>query len=576
MNTSSPRVICVEQLDDVPVLLGTLQRLQVAPLLDLYFPTGHRWKGGLSLGEVVCCWLAFLTTEGDHRLYHVQPWAEQHLHTLAGCLGKSVRPLDFHDDRLADILDHLTQPDKWQSFETELGRHAVRVYDLQPSLFRIDTTTASSYADILSEQGLIQFGHSKDRDDLPQVKIAMAALDPLGLPITTLVVPGNSADDPLYVPEVKKVQHTFGKGGKTFVCDCKAAALGTRAYLASTRDYYLCPLAEKQLSKDELRTLLQPVWQGRQTLKSVCRPAEDGQTPELVAEGFAVDVPLQATVEERLVSWTERRWAVRSLAFAQAQHKQLEKRLHSATAQLEQLDQRKQGKKRLTAEQLHEAAADIVKQQRVVGLLHWQVQTTTLQRLVRGYGGRAAHAVVELQCTVEVSRRQEVIETAKREMGWRVYATNHLEMGLAAVVWAYRGQHRLEKDWSRLKGRPLSLTPLYLQEESRIQGLVLLLSLAVRLLTLLEGRVRQKLGQAKETLTGIYPGQPGRQARRPSAELLLRAFKGVSLAVVELAGQQFTHVTPLTPLQKRLLDLWNLPADLYQNLTLHFAEPPPV
>jgi transposase len=575
MNTASSPVICVEQLDDIPVLLGTLQRLQVAELLDRHFPTGHRWKGDLSLGEVVCCWLAFLTTEGDHRLYHLQPWAEQHLHTLQGCLGKAVRALDFHDDRLADILDHLTQPEHWQSFETELGRHAVRVYDLKPALFRIDTTTASTYADSLSEQGLIQFGHSKDRDDLPQVKIAMAALDPLGLPMTTLVVPGNSADDPLYVPEVKKVQQTFGKGGKTFVCDCKAAALGTRAYLASTQDYYLCPLTEKQLSKAELRTLLQPVWEGQQTLKSVERPAEDGATPELVAQGFSLDVPLQATVEEREVNWTERRWLVRSLAFAQGQHKQLDKRLQNATAQLEQLGQRKQGKKRLTAEQLDAVAADIVAKQRVTGLLHWQVRTTTLQRQVRGYGGRAPHCVLDQEYTVEVSRQQEVIETAQREMGWRVYATNHREMGLAAVVWAYRGQHRLEKDWSRLKGRPLSLTPLYLQEESRIQGLVLLLSLAVRVLTLLEGTVRQKLGQANKTLTGVYPGQPGRQARRPSAELLLRAFKGVSLAVVELAGEQVIHVTPLTPLQKRLVDFWNLPADLYQNLTLHFAEPPP-
>jgi transposase len=576
MSTPSSRVICVERLDDIPVLLGTLQRLQVAQLLDRHFPTGHRWKGDLSLGEVVCCWLAFLTTEGDHRLYHVQPWVEQHLHALQACLGKSVRALDFHDDRLADVLDHLAQPEPWQTFETDLGRHTVRVYDLKPSLFRIDTTTASTYADSLSAQGLIQFGHSKDREDLPQLKIAMAALDPLGLPMTTRVVPGSSADDPLYVPEVKKVQQTFGKGGKTFVCDCKAAALSTRAYLASTKDYYLCPLGEKQLSREELQTLLQPVWDGRQVLKPVERPAADGQTPELVAEGFSVDVPLQATVAGRLVTWTERRWVVRSLAFAQGQHQQLEKRLQSATAQLEQLGQRKQGKKRLVAEQLREAAAGIVKQQRVQGLLSWQVRTTTHERTVRGYGGRAGYAVQEQEHTVKVSRQQEVIETAKRTLGWRVYATNHLEMGLAAVVWAYRGQHRLEKDWSRLKGRPLSLTPLYLQEEGRIHGLVLLLSLGVRLLTLLEGTVRQKLAEAKQTLTGVYPGQPGRQARRPSAELLLRAFKGVSLAVVELAGQQVVHVTPLTPVQKRLLNLWDLPADLYQKLSLHFAEPPPI
>jgi transposase len=296
----------------------------------------------------------------------------------------------------------------------------------------------------------------------------------------------------------------------------------------------------------------------------------------LVAEGFSVDVPLQATSAGEQVTWTERRWVVRSQAFAQGQHKQLETRLQRATEQLEDLGQRKQGKKRLTTEQLKAAAAAIVQTQRVQGLLDWQVHTTQWERTVRGYGGRGRRLVLEQEDTVEVLRQQEVIETAKRAQGWRVYGTNHLEMGLAAVVWGYRGQHRLEKDWSRLKGRPLSLTPLYLQEESRIQGLVLLLSLAVRVLTLLEGTVRGKLEQARETLTGVYPSQPGRQARRPSAELLLGVFKGISLAEVERAGEKVIHVTPLTPVQKRLLDFWNLPPNLYQNLTLHFAKPPPV
>jgi transposase len=54
--------------------------------------------------------------------------------------------------------------------------HTVRVYDLAPSLFRIDTTTASSYAEVRSEHGLVQFGHSKDRDDLPQVRSLLITL----------------------------------------------------------------------------------------------------------------------------------------------------------------------------------------------------------------------------------------------------------------------------------------------------------------------------------------------------------------------------------------------------------------
>jgi len=267
---------------------------------------------------------------------------------------------------------------------------------------------------------------------------------------------------------------------------------------------------------------------------------------------------------------------VRSLAFASGQHKQLERRLHTAQEQLAQLSQRKQGKKRLTAAEMAAAAEVIVQKQRVQELLSWRVRTRTHQKAVRGYGKRPARVLAEQEQWLEVSRCEEAIEQTKREMGWRVYATNQLSLNLAGVVWGYRGQHRLEDNWSRLKGQPLGLTPMYLQYESRIEGLVLLLSLGLRLLTLLEWQVREKLQETGQTLKGLYPGQPGRQASRPSAELLLQAFKGISLALVEVAGQCSTHLTPLSPLQQKLLTLWELPPNLYQRLTLHFPEPPPI
>jgi len=239
MKNESPQVHRVERVDDIPVLLATLQRLKVDEILDRHFHSGHRWKGELTFGDVACVWIAFITSQGDHRLCQLQPWAQDNLHTLSVCLGKAVRPLDFQDDRLADMLDHLALDEGWQDCEVDLNQHTVRVYDLAPNLFRVDTTTANSYVEVLSELGFFQFGHSKDRDDQPQIKVALATLDPLGMPVTTLVVPGNCADDPLYVPEIDKVQRAFGKGGKTFVMDCKGAALATRAYLASTKDYYL-------------------------------------------------------------------------------------------------------------------------------------------------------------------------------------------------------------------------------------------------------------------------------------------------------------------------------------------------
>ncbi|MEW6735851.1 MAG: hypothetical protein AB1489_31450 [Acidobacteriota bacterium] len=72
---------------------------------------------------------------------------------------------------------------------------------MQPSRVHIDSTTAKGYVDVSAER-LFQFGHSKDhRPDLPQIKINISALDPLGLPLTTTVWSGEVADDPLYIPE---------------------------------------------------------------------------------------------------------------------------------------------------------------------------------------------------------------------------------------------------------------------------------------------------------------------------------------------------------------------------------------
>src|SRR5205807_8499096 len=154
--------------------------------------------------------------------------------------------------------------------------------------------------------------------DRPQIKIAAAVLDPLGLPLATAVVPGNSTDDPLYIPAIRSVRESLGTGGRTYVGDCKMAALTTRAFVAAGGDFYLCPLSENQLSRAARQALLQPVWDGTQALQAVYRPGRPGQPEELVAQGFAVEVSLTATVADRDVRWTERRWLVRSRAYAEA------------------------------------------------------------------------------------------------------------------------------------------------------------------------------------------------------------------------------------------------------------------
>src|SRR3954454_5963969 len=416
MNSSEPRLMCVEVVADLHVLWAIFARLDLPATLDRHFPTPLHWKGPLTPGEILAVWLLFLLSQGDHCLNHVQPWVAQHQGVLSALLGKPVLPTHAHDDRLADWLTRLGRGDAFAALERDLNQQTVRVYQLPTDLVRLDATTANSYAHVLSEQGLLQFGHSKDDPDRPQFKIAAAVLDPLGLPLATAVVPGNVTDDPLYVPAIQAVRHALGIGGRTYVGDCKMAALATRAFVAAGGDFYLCPLSESQLSRADRRASLEAVWEGTQALQPVWRPGPEGQPDELVAEGFAVDVALTATMGAQEVRWTERRWLVRSQAYAQAQEAALERRLAKAEAALRDLPARKRGKKQLFHAELVRTAEAIVIRDAVEGLLSYRAEARLTTRPVRAYRDRPARQEAEVSFAVAVCRDEARIQEKKRAM----------------------------------------------------------------------------------------------------------------------------------------------------------------
>src|SRR5438552_11166146 len=277
--------IITERVDDIPLLLEQMQRMHLPALIDQHFPAHGNWQG-LSLGWVTTIWLSSILSWGDHRLVHVEPWVGTRLWTLRTATGQGVERLDFTDDRLEIVLRRLSDDTRWSALESALNQHTVRVYDLVTDRVHVDSTSASAYVSV-TEEGLFQFGHSKDhRPDLPQVKVMQAVLDPLGMPLATDVVSGERADDPLYVPCIKRVQQSLGRSGLLFVGDCKMAAHATRAFIAWAGDYYLCPLPQAQLAERELDEALERVWSGEQVLRAVWREQEQGE-PQRIAQGYA-------------------------------------------------------------------------------------------------------------------------------------------------------------------------------------------------------------------------------------------------------------------------------------------------
>ncbi|NTV47154.1 MAG: IS1634 family transposase [Chlorobiales bacterium] len=573
---SEELIIETERVDDVPLLLAQLEKMQVALLVDQFFPAHGNWQG-LSPGLVCVGWLTHILSQANHRLNHAQGWANQHLVVLEQGLGQAVGDQDFNDDRLARLLDQLSDDEKWNAFEMALGQTLVRVYDLRPNRVRLDSTAASGYAQVTPD-GLFQFGHSKDhRPDLPQVKVQLAALDPLGLPLSSTIVSGERADDGLYVPEIKKVQLTLGQHGLLYVGDCKMAALATRAYLAHSHDYYLTPLSQVQCSAGDLRTLLEPVWIGTQTVQKLYQPNVEGQTI-CIGQGYECSKLQQTDFDGQSFSWEERWLVIQSERLAENSRKGLKERLEKAQQGLAALTERKQGKTCFAeVGKLAQAAQGIIKRYRVEGLLKITCHQFDIPRSVRAYKGREAEIRVERQLSLEVAVEEVALTQALAEMGWRVYATNQsaAELGLNEAVLAYRSEYLIERDFGRLKGRPLSLQPMYLASDQRVKGLLRVLTIGLRVLSLLEFKVRQQLTERGGKLTGLYAGQPKRTTLRPTAERLLEAFENVTLTVIKERGEVRYHLTPLSGLQRRIIELLGFSENIFYGLTFNSSKSVP-
>lgn len=567
--------IITERIDDFVLLLQVMMRLNLPAILDRHLPR-HWLQQGLSWGWVATIWLAHIISQGDHRKLTVRAWVRQAHTTLEKVTGLSIRDTDFTDDRLTIVLRELSKPSYWHAIEGDLGQNTIRVYDLTPETVRVDATTVSGYHTV-GEAGLFQFGKSKDNPDLPQVKVMQGVLDPLGLPVATDVVSGEQADDGLYVPIIARMLTILTQSGLLFVGDCKMSALGTRAYLQEREQFYLSPLALVGETATEMERWIQVALEGQQALTDIY-VRDDREQRVLLGQGYETSRDCSAHLAGKAVTWTERVFVVHSQAYAEVLGRGLEQRLAKATAKLQALTPpRGRGKRQIMAEtDLIQAAEAIVQAHRVEGLLSYtfERQEEHLVKFVgrgRGATERATRVIDRVRYQITSITRQEPDITAlKKSFGWRAYASNAPaeKLTLETAVLTYRDEWLIERGFHRLKGAPLSLDPLFVKRDDQVVGLTHLLSLAVRLLTLIEFVVRRGLKQAQTTLVGLYPQNPKQATTIPTTERLLQAFANINLTIIQFPDRTLRvhHVTPLTALQVQILELLGLSPDVYRSL----------
>jgi transposase len=575
----SELVIITERVDDVALLIGQMVKMGLPEVLDRHIPR-HWTQRGLSWGWTAVIWLAYIVTEGDHRKVSVETYLKGMKHTLSHLTAQVIEPLDFSDDRLSHLLRHLSKPAYWHEIERDLNERSVEIYDLSQDVIRCDATTVSGDHEV-TEEGLVQFGHSKDDPTRPQIKVMMGSLDPLGMPLATAVLSGERADDGLYVPLMERLRTGLKTTGLLFVGDCKMSALETRAYLARHQDFYLSPLPLTGATAQAMDAwVTEGVRQGETgELARIMRTNDRGHQV-LAAEGYEFERTCDApgdTVDA--AAWHERVLVVRSPMHADQQAVGLEKRLCHAETKLAALTPpRGRGKRQITDEATLVAAIDLVlTEHRVHGLLSvtWEKQVEqTTQYVGRGRGSvhREKQVIQKTRYHItHIARQADTIAALRQRFGWKVFVTNAgpKRLSLQEAVLCYRNEYRVERIFNRLKSR-VHIAPLFVKLNDQIEGLTYLLTLGVRVLTVMEFVLRRSLQTDQTKLPGLHPENKTKMTDKPTAERILKAFSDVSLTIIKhAAGEEILRrLTPLSGLQEDILQRLGLGASLYGQLEI--------
>jgi transposase len=398
----------------------------------------------------------------------------------------------------------------------------------------------------------------------------MSVLDPLGFPTALQLVPGQHADDGLYIPILEQTFRYLQRKGLLVVGDCKMSALAIRAYIQAAGDYYLTPLSQVGEVASQMASWIETGVVKGEDLSKVLVCDEEG-THE-IARGY--EVKRFCTCDGQ--NWEERVLIVRSHAYAEAQQHYLEKRMDKAIAALLALTPPVgQGKRQIKDEKtLHERAEAILEKQEVTGLLtyHYTRESKQEEKLVgsgRSGPNRPRQMVEHVRYQItQVQRNAAAIAQHVATLGWRAYGTNapSTRLSFENAILEYRNEFRIERVFGRFKGEQLAIAPLFVKRDDQVVGLTRLLSLAVRVLTLMEFVVRRALAEQQRVLAGLYLDSSRKTTAKPTAERLLRVFSHIKLVTLSLPDKVVYQVTNFSPVHQEIIDVLGLPPDLYTSL----------
>ena len=120
------------------------------------------------------------------------------------------------------------------------------------------------------------------------------------------------------------------------------------------------------------------------------------------------------------------------------------------------------------------------------------------------------------------------------------------------VIAGYKGQSAVEGGFRFLKDPVFFVSSLFVKKPSRIQGLFMVMTLALLVYAVAQRRMRHQLAQQHETL----PNQIGQPTSRPTLRWIFQLLEGINRVTFSVQGHVQIVMEGLTALRRKILQLF--------------------
>jgi len=187
------------------------------------------------------------------------------------------------------------------------------------------------------------------------------------------------------------------------------------------------------------------------------------------------------------------------------------------------------------------------------------VATTELTEHKRYAGKGRPSAQTSVQATLwqiraAVCPDAEAIHRQKQPQGCFVLGTNIEASDLSdvEVIAAYKAQSQVEGGFRFLKDPLFFVSSLFVKKPARIQGLLVVMTLALLVYSVAQRRLRQELARQKESL----PNQIDQPTQRPTLRWVFQLLEGIHRVRVSVQGQMHDLIEGLNKVQIKILRLF--------------------